>query len=102
MAEAEKPAFPLRMKLGLLAAVLATTPLPVVGFVLIGVAQGAIEHQSRELQLAALVLDGALRDADEHEAHHGERRRREHRREQPQLHPERERGLLCLSHGTLR
>ncbi|GAB5544945.1 MAG: adenylate/guanylate cyclase domain-containing protein [Sandaracinaceae bacterium] len=52
MAEAEKPAFPLRMKLGLLAAVLATTPLPVVGFVLIGVAQGAIEHQSRELQLA--------------------------------------------------
>ena len=52
MADSTRPAFPLRLKLGLLAALLATTPLPVVGFVLIAVAQGAIEHQSRELQLA--------------------------------------------------
>ena len=60
MADSTRPAFPLRLKLGLLAALLATTPLPVVGFVLIAVAQGAIEHQSREVRGAASKAAGRV------------------------------------------
>ena len=46
------PRIPLRLKLGLLTTLLATAPLPVVGLVLVGVAQSALERETRELQLA--------------------------------------------------
>ena len=46
--------FPIGLKLGLLATLLAVAPLSVVGFVLIDVNADAVESLSREVQLLAL------------------------------------------------
>ncbi len=46
------PRVPLRLKLGGLAAALVLVPLPLVGFVLLDRAEGALEHEVRERSLA--------------------------------------------------